>query len=238
MNVFTSATLNGCRLTSIPEVIFLANIPFTMFFIFQSYSIYIILLLSFNRFMAVYKPMTMRKLKKNNIYPLLILFIIAILLHAVDFVYYDIICEKSCPTNNIFFEEVNSDTEVRECKYLYIQYNNYRYYYTLGYVWWVIRSLLGMGIPTIAILLFNGLIIINLYKKQRYINTVWISLYIALTFLLCFLPMTLHVLFFSKDEILCMSSPIGEYLRILANIPLLFNNILHAVIIIYHNLLK
>lgn len=236
LSIFTSITLNGCGLTSYTQLILLVNIPNTCFWIFQSCSIYIILLLSIDRFLAVQIPIYVKNKKPIKIHPLPIIFIISVLLHMSDFTNYHIICEKQCVSwMNVSTTIHTKLINTKDCKYLYIDYSDYKNS-GFGYIWWIIRCLLFMGIPLIAIIFFNGAFIINLIMRpiQRHLRTIYVSVYIATSFVICFIPITIHGFFFDKNIRFCKGPPSDEVLRLIANILLIIHNILHGVIVIYN----
>lgn len=192
----------------------------------------IIFLLTLERWCILYKPLSISILNtKTKLKNLLYVCIFSFILNVSDFIDYRVICKTYCD------EVINNDIIDEDCHLYYIQFHESRNNLLVGYIWWLFRLCFGLILPVFSILLMNILLIIRLTSRRRsncdiYSSTMWTTIYISISFLICFFPITFHALFFYGNITLCSGPPHEELFRMIANILLTLSNVIYSVIIV------
>ncbi|XP_063588768.1 uncharacterized protein LOC134765902 [Penaeus indicus] len=240
VSVATAVTLNGCELYSHDFALYFAHFFFTLFYIVQTFSMYIILWISYDRFLAVWDFKRFHEIQKPGVLRVRLVgtLLVCVLIHM----------------KHLFEVEINCVTEENQvveapgpCSDGVWVVNDSLHFLDGKVLWrqlvWVLRGLLVLVIPIVLVVVLNGGIVVALVCRRvrntaatartrgRDLSRIYTILAIAATFIACTVPSLVHATFYAKNIVRCHGPYGEEVLRAVANFLLLFEHVTHFIIL-------
>lgn len=245
VSVATVVTLNGCELFSYAFALYFAHFFFTLFYIVQTFSMYVILWISYDRFLAVWDFKRFHEIQKPGVLRVRLVgtLLVCVLIHMKHLFEVEINCVDEA--NQVVAAPgpcggggdgdgvwvINDGLHFLYRKALWRQ------------VFWVVRGLLVLVIPIVLVVVFNGGIVVALVCRRasstaasvrtrgRDLSRIYTILAIAATFIACTVPSLVHATFYAENIVRCHGPYGEEVLRAVANLLLLVEHVTHFVIL-------
>ncbi|XP_042866287.1 uncharacterized protein LOC122249460 [Penaeus japonicus] len=240
VSVATAVTLNGCDLPSRDFALYFAHFFFTLFYIVQTFSMYIILWISYDRFLAVWDFKRFHEIQKPGVLRcrLVVTLLVCVLIHLKHLFEVEVTCVDEANQVVATAEPCDDGT--------WIINDGLHFLYRKALwrqVFWVLRGLLVLVIPVVLVVVFNGGIVAALVcrrasntaatarTRDRDLSRIYTILAIAATFIVCTVPSLVHATFYAENIVRCHGPYAEEVLRAVANLLLLFEHVTHFVIL-------
>ncbi|XP_064083440.1 uncharacterized protein LOC135199382 [Macrobrachium nipponense] len=253
VSIPTVKSLNGCNLRSYEYALYFVHVFFTIFYITQTISLYLILWIAYDRFLAIWNFTRFTEIQKPSVIRMRLTctILVCILLHLEQLFDVRITCStvEHCKPGNVTCELtarlVSSDEHTCPDGVWFI--NDGLHYITEKPMWrqiyWAFYGLLVSALPIIVIVIFNlGIvvaIIIQRFKslsstartQRRDLSRIYIILAISVTFVSCTVPTLIHAAFYAQKIENCHGTYSEEVFRAVAHLLLLAEHVTHFVIL-------
>nr|XP_045594725.1 probable G-protein coupled receptor AH9.1 [Procambarus clarkii]XP_045594726.1 probable G-protein coupled receptor AH9.1 [Procambarus clarkii] len=246
VSVSTVITLNGCRLFSYSVAIYFAHFFFTLFYILQTFTLYIILWISYDRFLALWNFKRFHDVQNRRVFRIRVIVtaLLCVVIHLKHLFEVQVTCSES--------REWNGGTEdpSEGCEGGIWVINDDLHYLSRKSSWrvvlWVLRGLLVLVAPIILVLVFNGGIVAGLVHRRLHnaastirtrgqaYSSIYIALAISATFILCTVPATVHATFYADNINNCRGPYSEEVFRAVANLLLIGEHLTHFLFLSFN----
>ncbi|CAL4079454.1 unnamed protein product [Meganyctiphanes norvegica] len=221
-----------CIFNNYNMAVYFAHCCWSLVNLTKTLALYVITWMAYDRFIGVWSPLSFHKIEKAGVLPLRI--VISLLIGCSAFLPVMINGEVKCSGANCTNEIDNNDTKwmaIDDTKWMAIDDN--RWMAIDGYsnefhaiwhrVFFIFHGLIAYWLPGLLLIFFTGGLSvalaqrkINQYKRHRkskkFYQTVAL-LIIAISFILCILPLTIVIIFISGKENSCYVSFEVEVMR-------------------------
>ncbi|KAK3870448.1 hypothetical protein Pcinc_024336 [Petrolisthes cinctipes] len=247
----TALTLNGCHLTSYNTALYFAHTFFTAFYILQTYTLYIILWISYDRFLALWAWERFHRAQgRGSLWLRLSLtLLLCVGVHVRHLVDVQVVCWKW--VRDHWRPDLAASVSGGGCEggMWVLQdglHQEGREKMWAEEVWWVLRGLVVLAVPISLVLIFNAGIIFGMVTRRLHNNaatattrrhalsSIYITLGVSGTFLTCTLPICLHAILFAANIKHCHGPYSEEVFRGVANILLLLEHLTHVPLLAFN----
>ncbi|XP_069955307.1 probable G-protein coupled receptor B0563.6 [Cherax quadricarinatus] len=236
ISIPTAITVNGCRLFSYSVAVYFAHIFFTFFYIIQTFTLYVILWISYDRFLALwffkrFHEVQGRRVLRSRV---LLTMSLCILMHMKHLFDVQFMCVKSSEIVKEPDEWCEGGVWIIKDDLHSLSRKN-----VWTHLWWVLRGLVVLVVPIILVLVFNVGIVVGLVHRRLHntaattrtrgqaYSSIYISLAISATFVLCTVPITVHATFYAENIVNCTGPYSEEVFRAVANLLLIGEHLTH-----------
>ncbi|KAK4299263.1 hypothetical protein Pmani_028438 [Petrolisthes manimaculis] len=247
----TALTLNGCHLTSYNTALYFAHTFFTAFYILQTYTLYIILWISYDRFLALWAWERFHRAQgRGSLWLRLSLtLLLCVGVHVRHLVDVQVVCWRW--VRDHWRPDLAASVSGGGCeggKWVLQDglHQEGREKMWAEEVWWVVRGLVVLAAPISLVLIFNAGIIFGMVTRRLHNNaatattrrhalsSIYITLGVSGTFLTCTLPICLHAILFAANIKHCHGPYSEEVFRGVANILLLLEHLTHVPLLAFN----
>ncbi|XP_068251094.1 FMRFamide peptide receptor frpr-18-like [Palaemon carinicauda] len=255
VSIPTIKSLNGCNLRSHAYALYFVHVFFTIFYIIQTISLYLILWIAYDRFLAIWNFSRFNEIQKPSVIRMRLTctIIICVLLHLEHLFNVKVTCSNvpNCKPGNSTCETI-ARLMIAEntCKDGIWIINDGLHYITEKPIWrqiyWALYGLLVSAIPIILVVLLNlGIVVAIIIQRVRSVSStartqrrdlsrIYIILAISLTFICCTAPTLIHATFYANNIDNCHGPYSEEIFRAVAHLLLLVEHITHFIILIFN----
>ncbi|XP_066981858.1 somatostatin receptor type 5-like [Macrobrachium rosenbergii] len=255
VSIPTVKSLNGCNLRSYEYALYFVHVFFTIFYVTQTISLYLILWIAYDRFLAIWNFTRFTEIQKPSVIRMRLTctILVCILLHLEHLFDVRITCStvEHCKPGNVTCEltaqQVSSEHNEHTCTDGVWFINDGLHYITEKPMWrqiyWVFYGLLVSALPIIVIVIFNlGIVVAIIAQRfksvsstartqRRDLSRIYIILAISVTFVSCTVPTLVHAAFYAQNIENCHGTYSEEVFRAVAHLLLLAEHMTHFVIL-------
>ncbi|XP_042237480.1 uncharacterized protein LOC121876452 isoform X2 [Homarus americanus] len=251
-------TVNGCRLYSYGVAFYFAHFFFSIFSMFQSFTLFIILWISYDRYLALWNFKRFQEVQSRRVFRIRLCFTIVVC--VCSHLKHLLTGEVMCSTDGAGGSEVlgNAGVSVNYSDHqdskefleptcengswiLKDEVHNLDRNNPWEVLPWVARGLASLIIPIILVVVFNGGIVAGLIQRRlnnsaatprtrgRAYSSIYITLAISTTFFVCTMPITIYIVFYAETED-CRGTYSVEVFRAVANLLMVIRHLTHSLI--------
>ena len=235
LSIPTVISLNGCQIYYYPYFIHGVN---TFFYVVQTFSLYNIFLITYDRYLAIYEYEyfnIIKKSKKKFIERILLTFILSVILHIDPLINIEVYCQDLI-NNNV--TTCSSSSSSSSSRWIINDGLSNDENENPKMVAWIIRGLFVCAIPLLTIIFLNCIIICGVIKtkiQDRHGNRAKnIILAFTCSFIIFNFPVLIHAAVFGKNVDNCHGSFEEEIFRSIANFLLLFDHLSRIFFLFFH----
>ncbi|XP_071536829.1 uncharacterized protein [Panulirus ornatus] len=241
LSIPTAISLNGCRISSYAEALYLVHVSYSIFYMAQAFTLYLILLITYDRFLGLwyfkrFKDVQTRRVFRSRMAVTVFLCVAMHLQHLFQ-------VEIKCSSNT---EE--QDGECREGIWIINDCLHYLGRKTvLDNILWVLRGLVVLAVPIVLILAFNVAIIVGLVRRRLHnmastprsrrqaFSSIYIALAVSAAFFVCNIPISVYSAIYADKTDNCHGSFSEEIFRAVANLLMIGEHLIHFLFLSFND---
>ena len=240
ISITTVLTLNGCHIHSYAMGVF-AHFSFTVYYTLQTFCLYVIVWVCYNRFLALWCFRRFQQSQKPRVIRLRIIFtcVLCVLVNLRHLLDVQVVCMGAVG-------EVEAAADhIEGCEGGAWIILDSLHQSDMTEVWqtaiWIVRGILVIVMPVFLVLAFNTFIIIGLVRSRLHnsastrrtrdqaYSSIYISLAISFTSITSAVPSAVHALLFARNIKHCHGPFSEEVFRASANLLLLGEHLTHIL---------